>query len=115
MREKNWKSLGRAREESERPLLYIPDEQGNMTFKRFFGLIAVVVYSAAFFMAGMMVVNLYAIYVLIYTGAVFMMGVYLGERMERRLTAQEAAEVGSGLGGVQEEASEKVELAAKGR
>ena len=60
--------------------------------KRLFSLVAITVYSAAFFMAGMMVVNLYALYVLVYTGAVLMIGIYVGERVERRLSLQAVAE-----------------------
>ena len=86
-----------------------------MTFRRFFTLIAIVVYSAAFFMAGMMVVNLYALYVLIYTGAVFMVGVYLGEKLEYRLSAQATAEAERELKPIAKGVSDRVAWAAKGR
>ena len=85
-----------------------------MTFRRFFTLIAIAVYSAAFFMAGMMVVNLYALYVLIYTGAVFMVGVYLGEKLEHRLSARETVETERKLKPIAKGFSERVEWAAKG-
>ena len=86
-----------------------------MTFRRFFALIAIAVYSAAFFMAGMMVVNLYALYVLIYTGAVFMVGVYLGEKFEYRLSTRATAEAERELKPITKGFSERVEWAAKGR
>jgi len=56
--------------------------------RRLFSLISIVVYTAAVFMAGMLVGQLYALYVLVYTGAVFMVGVYIGERLEQKYTAQ---------------------------
>jgi hypothetical protein len=52
--------------------------------KRLFSLVSIVVYTAAVFMAGMMVGQLYALYVLVYTGAVLMIGVYIGEKLERK-------------------------------
>jgi hypothetical protein len=56
--------------------------------RRLFSLISIVVYTAAVFMAGMLVGQLYALYVLVYTGAIFMVGVYIGERLEQKYTAQ---------------------------
>ena len=38
-------------------------------------------------MAGMMVGQLYALYVLVYTGAVFMVGIYIGEKLEQRFSS----------------------------
>lgn len=58
--------------------------------RRAFSLLSIALYTGAVFLAGMLVVQLYALYVLVYTGAVFMLGVYLGERMERRLASRSA-------------------------
>ncbi len=58
--------------------------------RRLFSLVSIVVYTAAVFMAGMMVGQLYALYVLVYTGAVFMVGVYIGEKLEQRFSSQVA-------------------------
>jgi hypothetical protein len=57
--------------------------------RRLFSLVSIVVYTAAVFMAGMLVGQLYALYVLVYTGAVFMVGVYIGERLEQKYTSEE--------------------------
>jgi hypothetical protein len=59
--------------------------------RRLFSLISIVVYTAAVFMAGMLVGQLYALYVLVYTGAVFMVGVFIGERLEQKYTARASA------------------------
>ena len=59
--------------------------------RRLFSLVSIVVYTAAVFMAGMMVGQLYALYVLVYTGTVLMIGVYIGERLERKFYSQAAA------------------------
>jgi hypothetical protein len=59
--------------------------------RRIFSLVSIGVYTAAVFMAGMLVGQLYALYVLVYTGAVFMIGVYIGEKLEERFSAKAAA------------------------
>jgi hypothetical protein len=59
-----------------------------LSMRRLFSLISIVVYTAAVFMAGMVVGQLYALYVLVYTGAVFMVGVYIGERLEQKYSFQ---------------------------
>jgi len=61
-----------------------------LSMRRLFSLVSIVVYTAAVFMAGMMVGQLYALYVLVYTGAVFMVGVYIGEKLERKFSLQAA-------------------------
>lgn len=55
---------------------------------RLWTLFSVIFYVGAGFMAGMLVGQLYALYVLVYTGAVFMIGVYLGDRLEQILSAR---------------------------
>jgi hypothetical protein len=69
---------------------YFQDEEQNgdrealaVEMRRFFTILSICVYTAAIFMAGMLVVQLYALYVLVYTGAVFMIGIYIGQRTER--------------------------------
>lgn len=52
--------------------------------QRLSGTLSIILYTGAVFMAGMLVGQLYALYVLVYTGAVFMIGVWLGQRAERR-------------------------------
>ncbi len=61
--------------------------------RRLFYLISFVVYTAAVFMAGMLVSQsrMYALYVLVYTGTVFMIGVYIGEKLEQKFSSQAAA------------------------
>jgi len=71
--------------------------------RRLFSLISIVVYTAAVFMAGMLVGQLYALYVLVYTGSVFMIGVYIGERLEQKYAAQAAT---ASVGATDEEFSE---------
>ncbi|HTN43975.1 MAG TPA: hypothetical protein VMN77_09295 [Nitrospiria bacterium] len=61
--------------------------------RRIFSLVSIGVYTAAVFMAGMLVGQLYALYVLVYTGAVFMIGVYIGEKLEERFSAKAAPSV----------------------
>ncbi len=56
--------------------------------RRFFALISIVLYTGGVFLAGMLVANLYALYVLIYTGAVFMVGVYIGEKLEEKFSVE---------------------------
>jgi hypothetical protein len=54
--------------------------------QRLSGTVSIILYTGAVFMAGMLVGQLYALYVLVYTGAVFMIGLWLGQRAERRWT-----------------------------
>lgn len=56
--------------------------------RRFFTLLSVVLYTGAVFLAGMLVANLYALYVLVYSGAVFMIGVYIGEKLEEKFSIE---------------------------
>lgn len=56
--------------------------------RRFFAFLSIVLYTGGVFLAGMLVANLYALYVLIYTGAVFMIGVYIGEKLEERFSVE---------------------------
>lgn len=51
--------------------------------RRFIYLLTVSLYTGAVFMAGMLVGQLYALYVLVYTGAVFMIGLWVGQQRER--------------------------------
>ena len=51
--------------------------------KIFLTFIVIALYTGGIFMAGMMVVQLYALYVLIFTGGVFMAGLWFGQRWER--------------------------------
>ena len=51
--------------------------------KIFLTFILIALYTGGIFMAGMMVVQLYALYVLVFTGAVFMAGLWFGQRWER--------------------------------
>lgn len=78
--------------------------------RRFFTLLSIVLYTGGVFLAGMLVANLYALYVLVYTGAVFMIGVYIGEKLEERfsfeaVSVQQGGQPGqteAGLAGVPE-------------
>jgi len=81
--------------------------------KRLFSLITIVVYSAAVFMAGMMVGQLYALYVLVYTGAVLMVGVYVGERLERKYSSSPAYASGEDSAGELSEVRESDEMTLK--
>ena len=81
--------------------------------RRFFSLVSIGVYTAAVFMAGMLVGQLYALYVLVYTGAVFMIGVYIGEKLEERFSAQAAAASASGSASDVAEIRESDELTLK--
>lgn len=56
--------------------------------RRFFTLLSIVLYTAAVFLAGMLVANLYALYVLVFTGAVFMIGIYIGEKLEEKFALE---------------------------
>lgn len=56
--------------------------------RRVSSVMSAVIYTGAVFMAGMLVGQLYALYVLFYTGAVFMVGAWLGQRYERRWSDQ---------------------------
>ena len=51
--------------------------------RRFYYLVAGVVYTGAVFMAGMLIGQLYAVYVMVFTGAVFMAGLWVGQWWER--------------------------------
>ncbi|MBI3597628.1 MAG: hypothetical protein HY203_10790 [Nitrospirae bacterium] len=81
--------------------------------RRLFSLVSIGVYTAAVFMAGMLVGQLYALYVLVYTGAVFMIGVYIGEKLEERFSTQAAAAAVSGSESDLTEVSESDELTLK--
>jgi signal transduction histidine kinase len=59
--------------------------------KQFLYGLSIFIYTAAIFMTGMLVGQLYAVYVLIYTGAVFMIGMWIGQRSERRWALQKKA------------------------
>lgn len=71
--------------------------------KRFSKIIMAAIYTGAVFMGGMLVGQLYALYVLVFTGAVFMIGVWLGQRAERRWS-----EKGDALASELEAASQSV-------
>lgn len=64
-------------------------------------------------MAGMLVGQLYALYVLVYTGAVFMVGVYIGERLEQKYTLQENPQSPGDTDAELNEVSESNELTLK--
>ncbi|HUK55696.1 MAG TPA: hypothetical protein VLY20_03455 [Nitrospiria bacterium] len=81
--------------------------------RRLFSLISIGVYTAAVFMAGMLVGQLYALYVLVYTGAVFMIGMYIGERLEQRYSAQATSASARGSESDPAEVSESNELTLK--
>ena len=81
--------------------------------RRLFSLISIVVYTAAVFMAGMMVGQLYALYVLVYTGAVLMVGVYVGEKLEERFSSQAAIPSAGDPGTELREVQESDELTLK--
>ena len=81
--------------------------------RRLFSLISIVVYSAAVFMAGMMVGQLYALYVLVYTGTVFMIGVYIGEKLEQRFASHTAVPSGDESDAALTEVRESDELTLK--
>ena len=81
--------------------------------RRLFSLISIVVYSAAVFMAGMMVGQLYALYVLVYTGTVFMVGVYIGEKLEQRFASHAAVPSEGDLEAALTEVRESDELTLK--
>jgi hypothetical protein len=51
--------------------------------RRFYYLVAGFVYTGAVFMAGMLIGQLYAVYVMVFTGAVFMAGLWVGQWWER--------------------------------
>ena len=55
---------------------------------RFFSLLSIVLYTGGVFFAGMLVSQLYALYVLIFTGTVFVIGVYIGEKLEEKYARQ---------------------------
>jgi uncharacterized membrane protein YfcA len=81
--------------------------------RRLFSLISIVVYTAAVFMAGMMVGQLYALYVLVYTGAVLMIGVYIGEKLERKYSLPPAISSGDDSATELSEVPESDELTLK--
>ena len=81
--------------------------------RRLFSLISIVVYTAAVFMAGMMVGQLYALYVLVYTGTVLMIGVYIGEKLERKFSSQAAIPLAGDTETELAEAPESDELTLK--
>lgn len=64
-------------------------------------------------MAGMMVGQLYALYVLVYTGTVFMVGVYIGEKLEQRFASRAAVPSGGELEAALTEVRESDELTLK--
>jgi hypothetical protein len=55
----------------------------GIPMRRFYYLVAGVVYTGAVFMAGMLIGQLYAVYVMVYTGAIFMVGLWMGQWWER--------------------------------
>lgn len=63
--------------------------------QRLSGTVALVLYTGAVFMAGLLVGQLYALYVFVYTGAVFMIGLWLGQRAERRWAIGAPARAGA--------------------
>lgn len=61
--------------------------------KYFLSFILIALYTGGVFMAGMMVVQLYALYVLVFTGAVFMAGLWFGQRWERSWDSRQEEEL----------------------
>ncbi len=66
--------------------------------RRFTSVLLVAVYTGAVFMGGMLIGQLYALYVLVYTGALFIIGVWLGQCNERRWVRQTAAVDSASIG-----------------
>lgn len=81
--------------------------------RRLFNLLSITIYTAAVFLAGMVIGQLYALYVLVYTGAVFMIGVFIGDRLERKLASNTVGGSPSGSEPKVAEAPESSELTLK--